>query len=81
MTILTLVPRLLEILSHLATSYHIFSHLIRLSRQPLIKSNVNDIFKVSHRLLKILSLLATSCHMLSHLIKLCPPSLIEKQCE
>ena len=63
---LNLVHRLLKILKHLATSHHMFSHLITLYPYLWWKSNANDNFKLSTQTLwKAI----TSCNILLLLIK------------
>ena len=81
MTTLNLVPILLKMLSLLATSYHVLSHLITLyPPSPIFDRKVMSMTTLNlvPMLLKMLSHLATSYHALSHLITVYPPSFIEK---
>ena len=72
MTTLNLVPMLLKLLSHRATSYHTLSPIFYKKVMSMATLNIVP------RLHKMLSHLATSYHVLPDLLTLCPPSLIEK---
>ena len=65
MTTLNLVPRLLELLSHLPTSYTSYHILSPILHRKLIAVTTLNLVP---RLLELLSHLPTSYHILSHLI-------------